>query len=165
MKNNQSDMNTRIQYSSNLDKRIVVEKRVIKPCQHCDNSLLFELSNHNGDIYPVSIETILLCLKIAETNGLVPLLATDWWLSNNRQYRLSRGIDDELYYPLSQIPFEPSNHIQGNEFTFYLSNDQQAYAVSIKALLICLEIAERHSAVPVIADGWWATVKEFYAKW
>ncbi|WP_440993565.1 hypothetical protein [Cysteiniphilum litorale] len=67
-----------------------IDKKVIKPCEHCDNPLLFELSNGKAH-YAVSIEAILACLKIAEQKGAVPEIDAEWWLKIQRVYEELRG--------------------------------------------------------------------------
>lgn len=62
-----------------------IKKEKIKPCDHCDNPLVFELSN-GVDQYAVSIEAILKCLEIAEQQGAVPKIGSDWWLHIKRNY-------------------------------------------------------------------------------
>ncbi|EAA5258697.1 hypothetical protein DP804_19745 [Salmonella enterica subsp. enterica] len=44
----------------------------------CDSSAVFVLDNGH-DHFSVSLETVLLCLKVAEEHGHVPEIGANWW--------------------------------------------------------------------------------------
>ena len=62
-----------------------IKKEKIKLCDHCNNPLVFELSN-DADQYAVNIETILKCLELAEQQGAIPKINSDWWTKISRRY-------------------------------------------------------------------------------
>lgn len=66
-----------------------LEKKEIESCDSCCNELMFEIGNGKSS-YAVSIEAILTCLQIAESQGAIPQINDDWWLQVSRRYN---GID------------------------------------------------------------------------
>lgn len=49
-------------------------------CLNCDEDIVFAMSDKYHE-FSIGLRTILRCLKIAENEGSVPPLPTEWWIS------------------------------------------------------------------------------------
>lgn len=59
-----------------------------KTCNHCDDPLLFAMKDNYHE-FSMGLFTVLQCLKLAETEGHVPLLPDDWWIQLAIRYDLN----------------------------------------------------------------------------
>jgi len=55
-------------------------------CDHCEDPLLFAMQDKYHQ-FSLGLFTILQCLKIAENEGVIPLLPPDWWWSVESRYQ------------------------------------------------------------------------------
>ncbi len=55
--------------------------------QCCDNFLLFAMRDNHHE-FTLGIKTILECLSLAEKEGEIPALPSDWWLAVINHYRI-----------------------------------------------------------------------------
>lgn len=58
-----------------------------KTCEHCDDPLSFAMRDNYHE-FSMGLFTVLQCLRLAETEGHVPLLPEDWWVQLAVRYNL-----------------------------------------------------------------------------
>ena len=123
-------------------------KEKIKPCDKCENPILFELGN-GKDSYAVSIDAILACLKIAEDQGAVPELENDWWIRVINRYsdvkellNLYQSNDeshDKLYSKLHHACIDIIHRLLINNYLIKtaITNDFSAKALERLKIIRC----------------------------
>lgn len=57
-------------------------------CPICQEELIFEMKDKHHD-FSLGLVTVLQCLRLAEENGYVPKLPTEWWVQVHLCYEHS----------------------------------------------------------------------------
>ena len=54
-------------------------------CENCNELLVFAMKDKYHE-FSLGLRTVLECLRVAETEGYVPKLPSDWWISVKNHY-------------------------------------------------------------------------------